>query len=78
MPDIRCFYIDCMFLEDGYCTSSGIKLEPDDGCMTYTRVDDLSFEDEDWDDEDIDEVWEDSEDEELYLEDEEDEWEDDF
>lgn len=73
MPDIRCFYIDCMYLEDDYCTSSGVRLDPDDGCMTYTRADDLTFEDEDWEDE----VWDDSEEEELYLDDEENDWEED-
>ena len=71
MPRIRCHYIDCVFLDDGYCGAAAVELDPDVGCMTYSRADDL-IEDE-WDDEDDLEDWED-----LDLEEEEDDiWMDD-
>jgi hypothetical protein len=70
MPRIRCRYIDCLYLEDGYCGTGSIELDPDEGCITYTHIGDVP-EDEAWEDEDLDEFW-DEEDEELYLEDEDD------
>jgi hypothetical protein len=74
MPRIRCHYIDCVFLDDGYCGAAAIELDPDVGCMTFSRADDLEVED-DWEDED-DEVdeWEeiepDEDEDELWLDDE--------
>jgi len=70
MPKIRCRYIDCIYLEDEYCTSSVIALDPDEGCLTYARIGDLPA-DEEWDEEELEEVWED--DSLVYLEDEADE-----
>ena len=49
MPRIRCHYVDCMFLDDGYCGAAAIELDPDMGCQTYSRVDDIDVEDE-WED----------------------------
>lgn len=76
MPRIRCHYNDCVFIDDGYCGAAAIEIDPDVGCMTYSRADDAEPEDE-WEDEveeDLDE-WEelegDEEDEELWLDDEE-------
>ena len=68
MPRIRCHYVDCVFLEGGYCGATAVEFDPDEGCMTYTHIADVSA-DEDWDDEELEELWE--EDEELYDEDEE-------
>ena len=57
MPRIRCHYEDCVFLEDGYCGAAAIELEPEAGCLTYTRVDEAEdktadeWEEEDFDDE---------------------------
>ena len=42
MPRIRCHYEDCVFLEEGYCGAAAIELEPETGCLTYTRVDEVS------------------------------------
>jgi hypothetical protein len=70
MPRIRCRYMDCLYLEDGYCGTGSIELDPDEGCLTYTHIGDVP-EDEDWEDEDLDEYW-DEDDEELYLDDEDD------
>ncbi len=74
MPRIRCRYIDCYFLEAGYCTAEIIRIDPDEGCLTYSHIDDVSLsEPEDWeldeieeiedidDIDEIDEVWEDDE-----------------
>jgi len=38
LPRIRCHYIDCVFLEGGYCGASTVEIDPDEGCMTYTHV----------------------------------------
>lgn len=69
MPRIRCHYIDCLFLDDGYCGAAAIEIDPDVGCMTYSRTDDIEEEDveDEWEDEETEE-WE-----ELEGEDEEDE-----
>lgn len=64
MPRIRCHYVDCIYLEAGFCTADEIELDPDMGCMTYTQA-----EEEEWEEEE--EVLEE---EELGL-DEEEEWE---
>jgi hypothetical protein len=47
LPRIRCHYIDCVFLDDGYCSAVGVEFDPDVGCMTYSRANDLA---EDWED----------------------------
>jgi hypothetical protein len=73
MPRIRCHYIDCVFLDDGYCGAAAIEVDPDVGCMTYSRADDLEVEEEEWDEEDELEEWDEAdieeEDEELWLDD---------
>jgi hypothetical protein len=75
MPRIRCHYIDCILLDDGYCSAAAIELDPDMGCMTYKRSSDVE-EGEKWDEEEVDEFdeWEDGdledEDEELWIDDE--------
>ena len=76
MPRIRCHYVDCVFLDDGYCGAAAIELDPDVGCMTYSRADDLETE-SDWEEdaeeelEDWDESDGDEEDEELWLDEDE-------
>jgi hypothetical protein len=76
MPRIRCHYLDCVFIDDGYCGAAAIEVDPDVGCMTYSRADDLEVEDEwDVDEEDELEEWDeidpDEEDEDLWLDDDE-------
>lgn len=72
MPRIRCHYIDCVFLDDGYCGAAAIEVDPDVGCMTYSRANDLEVEEE-WEEEEELEEWDDSdideEDDELWLDD---------
>ncbi len=71
MPRIRCRYVDCVYLEAGYCSAPAIELDPDEGCLTYTHISDVA-EDDTWEDEDLEEIWEEDDDE-LFLEEDEDE-----
>jgi hypothetical protein len=71
MPRIRCRYVDCVFLEDGYCGAAAVEIDPDEGCLTYSHIDDVPP-DEDWEEEDLEDLWEDEE-EELYPDNEEEE-----
>ena len=75
MPRIRCHYIDCVFLDDGYCGAAAIEVDPDVGCMTYSRAGDLDVEGEEWEEEEDLEEWEDAdvdeEDDEMWLDDDE-------
>lgn len=75
MPRIRCHYVDCVFLEDGYCGAAAVEIDPDEGCLTYSHIEDVPA-DEEWDDEDLEEIWEDEEEEGLAEEEEEteDDW----
>jgi hypothetical protein len=75
MPRIRCHYIDCVFLDDGYCGAAAVEIDPDVGCMTYSRADDLETEEE-WEDEEEElEDWEEmdaeDEDEDMWLDEDE-------
>lgn len=77
MPRIRCRYTDCIYLEDGFCGTSSIDLDPDEGCMKYTRMGEIP--EDEWveeDEEEIGQIWE-EDDEDLYLEDEDDWFEED-
>jgi hypothetical protein len=78
MPKIRCRYYDCVYVEDGICGAAAVEIDPDDGCLTYARLED-GPEDEDWEDEEeLDELWDEEEDADLFLDDEEeDDWLDD-
>lgn len=70
MPRIRCHYIDCVFLDDGYCGAAAVEIDPDEGCMTYSRADDLvedAWEEEEEELEEWDELDLEEEDEELWL-----------
>ena len=63
----------CHAYADGYCGAAAIEIDPDVGCMTFKRADDLDVE-EDWEDEEEELIDEDEWDE---LEDEDDLWIDD-
>jgi hypothetical protein len=71
MPRIKCHYIDCVFLDDGYCSAAAIEIDPDTGCATYSPSGEAA---EEWEEEEETE-WEedDSEEEEDELWNEEDE-----
>ena len=76
---IRCKYIDCAFLDEGYCISAQIDLDSDKGCLTYQSNDDLPIDDNideienlsDWDEADIED------DVDVNDEDDDDPWMDD-
>ena len=75
MPRIRCHYIDCVFLDDGFCGASAVEFDPDTGCATYSRANDLGV-DDDWEtEEDELDGWSDisldDDDDDLWLEDDE-------
>ncbi len=71
MPRVRCYYTDCVFLEENYCSAVRIEINPDEGCLTYK----VAASEEDWVEEeewlDEEEAWEDDEWEEddLWLDD---------
>jgi hypothetical protein len=72
MPRIRCRYLDCAFLDDGYCSAAMVELDPDNGCLTYSPSSDVTSEDE-WEEAEETEEWEDLTEEE---EDDDDTWSD--
>ena len=75
MPKIRCHYIDCAFLDEGYCSAALVELDPDRGCITYSPTAEIVHED-DWDEDELEE-WEELEEEEeeedIWLDDEDEE-----
>lgn len=65
MPRIRCHYMDCIFIDEGYCSATAVDLDPDTGCTTYSPTEaDI----ENWDEDDLDD-WdsEGEEDDDLWL-----------
>lgn len=71
MPRIRCHYVDCIFLDDGYCSAAAVEIDPDTGCATYAPNEQDLLE-KDWEEDELEE-WEDAD-----IEDEEDDsWLDD-
>jgi len=79
MPRIRCHYLDCVFLDEGYCSAAQVEIDPDTGCSTYSPNAEAAVEDE-WDEEEELEEWEDLEEEEgeedadLWIDDDEEEY----
>ena len=75
MPRIKCHYIDCVFLDEGYCSAAAVEIDPDTGCATYSSSDEAA---EKWEEEEEAE-WEEEEegedeDDELWDDEEEDEF----
>ena len=68
MPRIRCHYLDCVFIDDGFCSAPAVEIDPDEGCFTY-RIDGPATDDDDeWTDDDLlEQEWD-----EVNLEDEDD------
>ena len=73
MPRIKCHYIDCVFLDDGYCSAAAVEIDPDTGCATYSPSDEAATEWEEeeteWEEEEgeeeEDELWDDEEEDEF-------------
>jgi hypothetical protein len=64
MPRIKCHYIDCVFVDEGYCSAAAVELDPDVGCATYSALDEKAKKDEGWEEEEEFEDWEEEDDEE--------------
>ena len=75
MPRIRCRYLDCVFLEEGYCGAAAIELDPDAGCLTYSQTEEAEPA-QAWEEAELDEDWEDEEEGFEVEEEEEEAWED--
>jgi hypothetical protein len=73
MPRIRCHYVDCVFVDDGYCGAAAVELDPETGCATYSPTDEADAKTEDWEGEEDEWDEEDAEEEEDDWEGEEDE-----
>ena len=74
MPRIKCHYVDCVFLDDGYCSAAAVEIDPDSGCATYSPSDAAAGE---WEAEEEEAEWEEEgeeEDDDLWEDDEEDEF----
>ena len=72
MPRIRCHYLDCIFLDEGYCSAAAVEIDPDTGCATYSPSEDSV--DDDWEEDEMEE-WEDEsegEEDDLWMDDEDD------
>jgi len=68
MPRIKCHYVDCIFIDEGYCSAAAVEIDPDTGCNTYSPSEEAE---EDWDEEEEME-WEDEEEEDDLWDDEDD------
>jgi hypothetical protein len=78
MPRIRCHYLDCVFLDEGFCSAAAVEIDPDSGCATYSPNAETTAED-DWDEEEELEEWDEldldeDEEEDSWLDDEEEEY----
>lgn len=71
MARIKCHYIDCVFLDEGYCSAALVEFDPDAGCATFSPTDaaDGNWEDEtdEWEEDELDD------DDEEWLDEDEDE-----
>ncbi len=66
MPRIKCHYVDCVFVDEGYCSAAAVEFDPDTGCNTYSVTEESVPKEDDWDEEEGDEEdddWLDEEDE---------------
>ncbi len=71
MPRIRCHYINCVFLDDGYCSAVAVEIDPDEGCMTFQQASDLLDDDDLPEDDEWEEIEYEDEDDDLWLDDDE-------
>ncbi len=81
MTKIICRASDCVYWDDGACTTEEITYDPEQGCLTFESIDEVLIEDEEeWeddgilDDEELD--WDAEDDDLLDLEEDElvDDW----
>lgn len=71
MPRIRCHYMDCIFIDEGYCSAAAVEIDPDTGCATYSPSEEDAIT---WDEEDLEDWESEGEDEEddLWVDDDDD------
>lgn len=66
MPRIKCHYIDCVFVDEGFCSAAAVEIDPDTGCNTYSpseEVEEDEWEEEEWEEEEEDDdLWEEDDD----------------
>jgi len=53
MPRIRCHYLDCIFLDERYCSAAAVEIDPDKGCLTYSPNEE-DHAGSNWEDEELD------------------------
>jgi len=54
MTKIICRASDCIYWEEGICSSEKITYDPEQGCLTHEGIEDVLLEDEEeWEDDDI-------------------------
>jgi hypothetical protein len=65
MTKIICRASDCIFWDDGVCSSEDITYDPELGCLVYESIEDVLLDDDEdvLDDEPLE--WDEDEDEEL-------------
>jgi len=68
--------MDCVFLDEGYCSAAAVEIDPDVGCNTYKPSEEAAA-GEDWDEEEEQDEWEEEdldEDDEEWSDEDEDEF----
>jgi len=73
MPRIRCHYIDCVFIDGGYCSAAAVEIDPETNCATYSPPEGVVAGEEKWDEEELEEQEEDDLDEDDLFDDDEEE-----
>ena len=71
MPRIKCHYVDCIFIDEGYCSAAAVEIDPDTGCNTYSPSEDAAAE---WEEEEEEGEWDEEEEEEDDLWEEDDDF----
>ena len=62
MPRIKCHYVDCVLIDEGFCSAAAVEIDPDTGCNTYSPTEEIEedeWEEEEWEEDDL---WEDDDD----------------
>ena len=78
MPRIRCFYLDCNFLDDGVCSAAAVQIDPDEGCLTYSPMDADIPDEQEWVSDDDYEEWDITEDSLESLDNDDDDVDEDY
>jgi len=67
MPRIKCHYVDCVLIDEGFCSAAAVEIDPDTGCNTYSPTEEI--EEDEWEEEEEeweeDDLWEDDDDDDF-------------